>query len=77
MNNSTKLRTIRRSVALPGTLVEELSVLAPHRVARQLEPAGDCRVALMYTEDLERWPGDSRRSNQQSVHSLVDCQSPE
>jgi hypothetical protein len=29
MNNSTKLRTIRRSVALPGTLVEELSALAP------------------------------------------------
>jgi hypothetical protein len=29
MNNSTKLRIIRRSVALPGTLVEELSALAP------------------------------------------------
>ena len=29
MKPSTKLRTIRRSVALPGTLVEELSTLAP------------------------------------------------
>jgi metal-responsive CopG/Arc/MetJ family transcriptional regulator len=29
MKHSTKPKTIRRSVALPGTLVEELSSLAP------------------------------------------------
>src|ERR1700732_2130604 len=29
MQHSTKLRTIRRSVALPGDLVEELTALAP------------------------------------------------
>ncbi|MBZ5624945.1 MAG: hypothetical protein LAQ69_40525 [Acidobacteriia bacterium] len=29
MKHSTKLKTIRRSVALPGTLVAELSALAP------------------------------------------------
>lgn len=29
MKHSTKPRTVRRSVALPGTLVEELSALAP------------------------------------------------
>jgi len=29
MKNSIKPRTIRRSVALPGALVEELSALAP------------------------------------------------
>ena len=29
LKHSVKLRTIRRSVALPGTLVEELSALAP------------------------------------------------
>jgi metal-responsive CopG/Arc/MetJ family transcriptional regulator len=29
MKHPIKLRTIRRSVALPGTLVEELSALAP------------------------------------------------
>ena len=29
MKHSHKLRTIRRSVALPGALVEELSALAP------------------------------------------------
>ena len=29
MQQSVKLRTIRRSIALPGVLVEELSALAP------------------------------------------------
>jgi hypothetical protein len=29
MKHSTKLKTIRRSVALPGALVEEVSALAP------------------------------------------------
>ena len=29
MQQSVKLRTIRRSIALPGALVEELSALAP------------------------------------------------
>lgn len=29
MKHSTKPRTVRRSVALPGALVEELSALAP------------------------------------------------
>ena len=33
MKQSVKLRTIRRSVALPGALVEELSALAPAELA--------------------------------------------
>ena len=33
MTQSIKPRTIRRSVALPGALVEELSVLAPAELA--------------------------------------------
>jgi len=33
MTQSIKTRTIRRSVALPGALVEELSILAPAELA--------------------------------------------
>ena len=33
MKQSVKLRTIRRSIALPGSLVEELSALAPAELA--------------------------------------------
>ena len=34
MKQATEHRTVRRSVALPGALVEELSALAPAELAR-------------------------------------------
>ena len=66
MKRSIKLRTIRRSVALPGTLVEELSALAPvelrgnwnRLVTTALREYGTRRRALAFESQMVAMAAD-------------------
>ena len=66
MKQSTKLRTIRRSVALPGALVAEVSALAPAELARNwnrlvtvaLREYADRRRALEFESQMAAMAAD-------------------